>query len=68
MPIKEVNSPVNTGNTRSRLASGQPLNPGAKSNPSRARSDQAEPAERSASVTHGGEKPAELRGAEDRRR
>jgi hypothetical protein len=68
MPIKEVNSPVNTGNARSKLASGQPLSPGAKSNPSRARGDQAEPTERPAAMTRGGEKPAELRGAEDRRR
>jgi hypothetical protein len=31
----EVNSPVNTRNTTSRLASKQPLSPGARSNPGR---------------------------------
>jgi hypothetical protein len=49
MPEREVNSPVNAGNTRSKLASQQRgISPGARSNPSRARADQAE----------GGELPA----------
>jgi hypothetical protein len=43
MPIKEVNSPVNTGNARSKLASHpRGSSPGARSNPSRGRSDAAE--------------------------
>jgi hypothetical protein len=34
MPEREVNSPVNSRNTTSKLRSNLPLSPGAKSNPS----------------------------------
>jgi hypothetical protein len=36
MPEREVNSPVNTRNTTSKLRSNQPLSPGARSDPGRA--------------------------------
>jgi hypothetical protein len=35
MPEREVNSPVNTRNTMSKLSSNRPLSPGARSNPGR---------------------------------
>ena len=35
MPEREVNSPVNTRNTTSKLRSNLPLSPGARSNPGR---------------------------------
>jgi hypothetical protein len=44
MSEHEVNSPVNTGNTRSKLASQErAISPGSRSNPSRGRSDAAAP-------------------------
>jgi len=46
MPEREVNSPVNTRNTTSKLRSNQPLSPGARSHPGRAggpRFDNAQP-------------------------
>ena len=36
MPIKDVNSPVNTRNTGSKLRSNLPISPGARSHPDRA--------------------------------
>jgi hypothetical protein len=36
MPEREVESPVNTRNTTSKLTSNLPLSPGARSNPGRA--------------------------------
>jgi hypothetical protein len=35
MPEREVNSPVNTRNTASKVGSGQPMSPGAQSAPGR---------------------------------
>jgi hypothetical protein len=55
MPEKEVCSPVSR--PRSKVGSGQPLSPGARSNPSRGRSDAIpqQPSRARASHIHSGE-------------
>ena len=72
MPIKDVNSPVNTRNTGSKLSSKVPLSPGARSNPDRAGGPKfdsvpPQPQHRGAGVSPHAEEPAELKitGPED---
>jgi hypothetical protein len=65
MPEKEVCSPVTRKG--SKVGSGQPLSPGARSNPSHGRTDSIPPQPSYARVSRNAEEPAELKivGPED---
>jgi hypothetical protein len=59
--IKDVNSPVNTSNTGSKVGSNQPKSPGAFSSPSRGRTDSvpAQPGHARVNLSEEGQ-PAEV--------
>jgi hypothetical protein len=59
MPEREVCSPV--GHPGSKVGSGQPLSPGARSNPSRGRSDSLPQQPSHARVSRNAEEPGELK-------